>query len=72
MSKKYKCPFCGQKEAVTYKAYITLAGKDVEGYAVYCESCGARGPNCPLKRQAVEKWNYLVRTLEFYSIITEE
>lgn len=66
MPKPLPCMWCESEQVELYGSYITLGGRDLEGYAVYCNSCGIRGPHSPLEGRAVREWNDLVVASLFY------
>jgi hypothetical protein len=44
---------------------------DTPRHYVRCDSCGAQGPRCQTKRQAIAEWNAVTRTDDRASIIEE-
>lgn len=50
------CPFCESTDVETYGAFVELEKKEVDGWACYCNSCGARGPVKLTERKAANSW----------------
>ena len=48
------CPFCGSTTTV---AVHLMLGPEWTGHAMECSACGARGPVCVKRAEAVERWN---------------
>ena len=52
------CPFCGSKRVELCGTAVDLGDdKCAEGYAIFCNKCGARGAIHKLKTKAVSIWN---------------
>jgi len=49
------CPFCGDTEGVVGD-YIQLDPEWVVT-TVRCDTCGAFGPECSSRKQAIDAWN---------------
>lgn len=54
---EHQCPFCSEREG------NVVDGAHSDGYQVQC-LCGARGPFCTTKTEAIEAWNSGVRNLQ--------
>lgn len=56
------CPFCGQaKRLPVYKWLGYIVDPPWTVYCDYDHGCGAIGPACDTKKEAIEKWNRPVR-----------
>lgn len=62
------CPFCGEIYTYCCKTVSDYDGKELNGWAVHCSVCGARGPIVKTRWRSVREWNSLVSLLELYSI----
>lgn len=58
------CPFCGNTVPIEFaielfiSIYYTLTNKKIEQTFYYSScSCGARGPQCYSREEAIQKWN---------------
>jgi len=52
------CPFCGSKKLELCGTSVYLEDdRNIDGYAVHCLKCGARGAVHKLKTKAVSLWN---------------
>jgi Lar family restriction alleviation protein len=52
------CPFCGSKKVELCGTSVDLdKDKYIDGHAVFCNKCGARGAVHKLQTKAVSLWN---------------
>ena len=49
------CPFCNrqQPKKISEVKYC----ESVTGHSVVCQGCGALGPDCTTKREALQRWS---------------
>ena len=59
MAELKPCPFCLRADAPTIvkRKPFTVCGTILTDWYIYCENCGARGPEQRLKKQAIDAWN---------------
>jgi len=50
------CPFCGHKE-IDPDAYMMVEYLGKDGASIYCDRCGASGPEAADVSSAISKWN---------------
>ncbi len=65
------CPFCGSEDTELFKVSMEIKGVDVDGWAVHCNECEARGPVLPIRTRARAAWNDLFTNLTFLEKIVE-
>ena len=56
MAELKPCPFCGDKDLIDYE-YQNYYSSPYCRLRVACRKCGARGPLCDSKEQAIDAWN---------------
>lgn len=53
------CPFCGSRHSYCCKTASDYDDKELNGWAVHCPTCGARGPIVKTRWRSVREWNDL-------------
>lgn len=59
MTKILRCPFCATKAEpfVSDTVSENSQGEELSGPQVVCDGCGAAGPICHTRRDAIKFWN---------------
>lgn len=56
MTTPMPCPFCKNKEIDPDK-YMAVEYRGKDGASIYCDKCGASGPESASIESATRKWN---------------